>query len=473
MKVAVLHYHFDRGGVTRVVSSTLQGFDNYPGCSFGLLSGRPVHEIDAPTSVIPGLDYSTGSSTAPDPDSLYREVIREARTLFRGEDPDVWHIHNPALGKNTAFTGLVARLARDGRALLLHEHDFAEDFRPANYTLRESHRAPGDPAFPYSARVRYAVLNERDARLLAQAGLPDEFLVRLPNPVPPTPLLPPVDPNSALILYPVRALARKNLGEFLLLAQAMDADLRWQSTLPPTNPAYQPRFEDWKKLAAELSLPVELGAAASGHETFEERMAAARAVVTTSVAEGFGLSFLEPWTHGRPVFGRDLPEVTEEFRSQGISLQSFYREFPIPAEAVDLPTVAESWCNGLESAYQAFGIDAPAEAIRSRADSIRRSPTVDFSSLSEPLQMDALRTISEKGIPTRPPVQLPDPDSDRIARMRALILESYSLPHYVDRLANVYTALANSESEPLSSLAPRDILGQFLHPARFHPHFGG
>ncbi|MEM9018298.1 MAG: hypothetical protein AAGC68_14890, partial [Verrucomicrobiota bacterium] len=61
MRIAILHYHFDRGGVTRVVSSTLEAFRNRNDYQFAILSGRPVQGLEAPSKLIPGLNYSSKS----------------------------------------------------------------------------------------------------------------------------------------------------------------------------------------------------------------------------------------------------------------------------------------------------------------------------------------------------------------------------------------------------------------------------
>ncbi|MGE9290101.1 MAG: glycosyltransferase [Puniceicoccales bacterium] len=471
MNVAILHYHFDRGGVTRVVSSTLDAFRDQPEYRFGILSGRPVTGLDAPTALIPGLNYSTPSITTPTVGELYAEVIESARNLFGGREPDVWHIHNPALGKNSSFCGLIQRLANDGRALLLHEHDFAEDFRPANYRLRESSRKSGEFPFPFSPRIRFAVLNQRDAQLLIQAGLPAEFLSQLPNPVPPAPHTAPLNLESDLILYPVRALARKNLGEFLLLAHSLGSDYRWETTLPPTNAQYQERFRQWTDLADSLNLPVRLGVALQDDRPLEDRLAESRAVVTTSVAEGFGLSFLEPWTYGRPVFGRDLPEITDEFRQHGIPLESLYSTFTVPAGAVDRSEVARRWRNGIESAYSAFTTEPPTEELDAFCESLRTAEQVDFSLLGEDLQAECLRKVIQSKIPIDPPVSPPAPSEDELARIRSRILQTYSPEAYAAQLGNLYQELIEAPSEPPSQVNPDLILREFLHPNRFHPHF--
>jgi len=470
MNVAILHYHFDRGGVTRVVSSTLDAFRGDSSIRFGLLSGRPVEGMGAPVELIPELDYSSPDGISPDPAKLLSKVVAAARKLFGGQDPDVWHIHNPALGKNTAFCGLVHRLATEGHALLLQEHDFAEDFRPANFRLREQGREPTAAPFPHAPRVRFATINGRDKEILQAAGIPAERVFPLPNPVPPTEeFFPPSDSN--ILLYPVRALARKNLGELLLLAYAAGDRYRWETTLPPTNPAYRAQFARWKEVAASLDLPVRLGVADEEDIPFSERMASCRAVVTTSVAEGFGLSFLEPWTYGRPVIGRDLPEITGEFRNEGIPLASLYNEFPIPAAAVDRLAVAKQWRSGIEFAYEAFGVPAPEADLNPIECRLREAEQIDFALLGEKLQESTLINLRREEIPIYSPLPEINSLATETEAISNKILSRFSIESYAAKLRGIYETLAQSPEESLASANPVDVLRGFLRPERFRPHF--
>jgi glycosyltransferase involved in cell wall biosynthesis len=63
-------------------------------------------------------------------------------------------------------------------------------------------------------------------------------------------------------------------------------------------------------------------------------------VVSTSINEGFGLGFLEPWLFGKAVVGRDLPQVTSDFRKKGLSFPSLYQTLKIEGE--DFSTLDDS-----------------------------------------------------------------------------------------------------------------------------------
>ena len=47
-------------------------------------------------------------------------------------------------------------------------------------------------------------------------------------------------------------------------------------------------------------------------------------IITTSYLEGFGLFFIESWFHKRSIIGRDLPQITSDFKSSGIKLEHMY-----------------------------------------------------------------------------------------------------------------------------------------------------
>ena len=103
---------------------------------------------------------------------------------------------------------------------------------------------------------------------------------------------------------------RKNLGELALLASA-HPDFHFANSLGPTNPAFNPIFEKWKQFGNELGLPLTYGLGEQSNASFPEMVG--QSIITVSVAEGFGLGFLEPWTFGKSLCGRNLPDITSDF----------------------------------------------------------------------------------------------------------------------------------------------------------------
>ena len=185
MKIALVHYHLEPGGVTRVLENTIQSWkDSGKGPDdWVILSGRPyTGKILDQVRVVEGLDYATLTDSI-DPNTLRLRMEDAARDAL-GQLPDLWHVHNHSLGKNCLVPHVVARLAREDERIVLQIHDLAEQGRPANYQLVANCRT----LYPFSPRIRYAFLNSRDRDIFTAAGLPPENATLLPNPVSTAPL---------------------------------------------------------------------------------------------------------------------------------------------------------------------------------------------------------------------------------------------------------------------------------------------
>lgn len=490
-RVAIVHYHLRRGGVTRVIETAgreLRRLD----VPVVVLSGEPPETAPAadavPVCVVPALGYDEHASCdAAAVRSLTRTLTAQAATALDGV-PDVWHFHNHALGKNPAVTCLAATLAREGVAVLLQCHDFAEEQRPGNWRLLVETVGAGsadglDAAlYPLATHARMAVLNARDRRILLQAGAPPEMVMTLPNPV-----VPPVTLDQAASamaadadaprhwVYLTRAIRRKNLGEFILWAAqaaALGSQDDFKTTLAPTHPRDQIEYLAWQRLAALLKLPVCFGVGLDGARAFQLMLQQATGLATTSVAEGFGLAFLEPWLLGRSVVGRRLPEITPEMEHAGIDLSILYDRLEVPLEWVGRQTLFDKLKHGLNRTYRDYGMCVPDAAAERAMDAIVRSEGVDFGGLDEALQRRIVRRVAGSradAAALRPTDLAPDGiAAATIARNRERVLSVYAPAAYGARLLALYTELLDSAGGGgVSFLSAAAVLKQFLCPERF------
>jgi len=482
MNVVICHYHLRRGGVTRVIESACEALAAQ-GIVPLVLSGEPYGGDALPhVRVVPRLAYAAADA-APDPRSLADAMTAAARDHF-GAAPDLWHIHNHSLGKNPALIGAITRLLEDGAAALLQPHDFAEDGRPGNYAdILDFHRARSLPLdrmlYPLGDRVHYAVLNGRDHAVLRDAGCAQGNLHMLPNAVTPPPGIEISDtahklyPGRPVFAYPTRGIRRKNMGELLLLAAGFGKDRVFVSTLGPENPQWTAIHDSWSELARELRLPVELAAVGRGQCTFLDLVGRADAFITTSVAEGFGLAFLEPWLLAKPLCGRDLPEITRDFAAAGIRLGNLYTGLPVPLEWVGREACIGAFRDAMQRAYSRYGRDLRGDAPERAFDAVSDGELIDFGALTETLQEKAIRkaaaapaeTIAQ-ALPKDPLESLPS--AETIAHNRARIEAAYSLGHYGTRLHEIYKELLKGGSTARDALDPQDVLGAFMSPERFH-----
>jgi hypothetical protein len=480
MRIAIVHYHLKRGGVTRVIESTLRGFEtlrNSPDCV--VLAGEVPEDCSFKerARVVEGLHYSNTQKERPDCRTLKERLIRTATEALGGK-PDIWHIHNHSLGKNSAMPGVVADLAEDGEAILLHMHDFAEDGRPENYRLNQERPESAACLYPNIGRVHYAVLNARDNEIFNETGLDPARLHLLANPVEAhrrhteadgRPILEALGAER-VFLYPVRAVRRKNFGEMLLWSALADEGDVFATTLGPTNQNYIAAYERWQAFAREHKLPVRFGIGETHDWSFEAIMQSAHAILGTSIAEGFGLAFLEPWLFGKAIVGRDLPAITADFKARGIELDGLYESLPIPADWIDTERLKADITKGLSQAYAAYERPLPDDAVERALDAIRPRPEhIDFAGLNEPLQESVIkRVLSEPSAASELPELSVLPDAAKVAENAERITQTYSLSKYTENLSRVYAEICASENTAATQyIDPNKVLDGFLQPERF------
>lgn len=505
MKIVIAHHHLGAGGVTRVIANHLLALDAAlaeadDGIEVALLAdgqneGWPadldsrLQNIVLHRRVVPSLAYRAGLTG--NAEQLAGDVRKALKNIGFSGETDVMHVHNHSLGKHSVWGAALLHLSREA-GLLLQCHDFAEDFRPDNYrVLTNSYGgALANANYFQGVHVHYATLNGRDLSVLAKAGVPAERLHFLPNPVPPAPPAADRDaaraklsesfgvgPGQPYWLYPVRGIRRKNVGELCLLAAAGQGRITPGITLCPTNPKERKFYERWKQFAsmAKHRLPMVFDTGEEGGLTFAENLAAADRVVTTSVAEGFGMVFLEAWLADRMLVGRDLPDITADFRAAGLNLDSLVSRIDVPIEWVG----ADEYVARLVAAYgkvaEAYGRPALSEAD-ARASLDQRAPDgqIDFADLDETLQERVIAKVASDPAAAETVFgQWQDVTDDEerqelIAANRRVVESEFDLISTGRRLLELYSQIAQaprgSYDAPADSAA---ILDEFLSVERF------
>jgi len=464
--VAIVHYHLRGGGVTRVIQHAVRALAQRGVRCVVIVGERPddALALEAEIAIVPALAYDATGDADALADDL--EAVCDGRA-------EVFHIHNHALGKNRVLPPAVRRLAERGRRLVLQPHDFAEDGRPANYRALVDDLGRGGAAalsralYPVADHVRYVTLNQRDATLLASAGMTQRLSV-LPNAVDlslaeaPDPLV----RDGRLFLYPTRAIRRKNLGEMLLWAALGGAGDRFAATLAPQNPKERPRYERWKRFAAEYKLPVAFEVGDRCDTSFAALLGTADAMITTSIAEGFGLAFLEPALAGRPIVGRDLPQITADFKAAGVALPNLYAHAPIALPGLR-DRLAEALRPALTEAFAAYGRQATPHDIDAALGAAETGGGIDFARLDEPLQEQVIAAAVAGDLPS-PPALCDDLSGASVESNAAAIRTAFSLERYGERLAALYDEAMRSEPGPVDALDASRVLDAFLDPARFY-----
>lgn len=457
MNVALLHYHVKPGGVTTVIKHQIAALKD--DCNVAVLASNvPNEDIGAKVLAVPSIAYDTEVAATITPEDVAREIERALATHFTNRC-DVLHVHNPTLAKNSRLLKALELLRDRGQRLFLQIHDFAEDGRPDVYYDKG-----------YVADVHYGVINSRDYNVLIKAGLKEEGLHIIENKVSPFSEAPPC--HDGYVLYPVRAIRRKNMGEAILLSHFLDKDDTVAFTLPPSSASDIDSFSIWQSFVKQHNLRVAFNVA---HTTpFPELVARAKFIITTSVNEGFGFTYLEPWTAGKTVFGRNLPHVCNDFKRNGLDLTHLYDAFYIPTRAFDVTAFYTAFSTSLAKHAEAFGYALDPAHVRRVFRQITKYGTIDFGVLDETRQMEVIQSVladrayDEEIVRHNPwleRLRVFKEDAALVARNRAIVLDRYGNENYREKLLAIYHAVC--ETPVQQAIEQRIVLAEFIKPEEY------
>jgi FMN phosphatase YigB (HAD superfamily)/glycosyltransferase involved in cell wall biosynthesis len=443
-----------------------------------ILAGEGSLDTDLPLHLVPGLAYRNEGGE--DAAGLLQSIHKAAATAL-GNPPDVWHFHNHSLGKNPALCRVVSLLAEENQRLVLQLHDLAEDGRPSDY----QNIAGCTHLYPFGPRIRYVFLNTRDRNVFTAAGLPERNSHVGINPIECVKIPPPDDGCPPLVFAPIRGIRRKNIGELVFLSALAPQGSRFAISRAPENPSALAIHETWRRFAASQRLPIEFdvtdrippaqGAAAD----FASWIAHSTHWASSSVAEGFGLPFLEAIACGRPLLGRNLPHVSAEHQPHGIRTGDLYDQLLVPAEWVDATILRDHLFTTLERNHRAWQRPLTRRIRDAVLDSLFHGDRLDFGNLPEALQQGVIERIAEPGCRRVPTIKTAN-DSLPAFEWLALALANrtpaasprqlapYSQDAWLDALREIHQELPGHAPGGIAYLPPERILDAFLTPDSFH-----
>ncbi len=354
MEVIIVHSHLNPGGVTRIIESQVESLRKM---KVKVIAGdcrnrEKITSRGAECVAFTPLNYLEIKRYSD------KEINRklEEMTKFLGDltnADSVLHIHNLNLGKNPVVTYAVYQLAKEGVPVFNHAHDFAED-RPVNFQflkeIIEGHfgKKLNDVLYPDLHNYHFGVLNSFDQKRLEKYGVKKERILWLPNPVTLETELDTtkksgykkeicrqlnLNEKKLLVIYPVRVIQRKNIGEFILLAVLFKNKAEFVVTQPPKNPVEILLYEKWLEFCREHKFSVTFEAGEKVN--FEKLIIAGDFCITTSYREGFGMVYLEPWLLNTPVVGRNIGFLTKDFLADGFQFSALYDKIIVPGQSED------------------------------------------------------------------------------------------------------------------------------------------
>jgi hypothetical protein len=432
MKIAFIHYHLKTVGVTTFLKQQLEALKN--DCHMCVITGElPPTSFPVNIIHIPELAYTSVYRKPFEPADVAAAVVRKIRDHFDGPC-DIVHVHNPLLAKNSKFLDILKALQKRGLHLLLQVHDFAEDGRAQLY-YKEG----------YPADCHYCVVNSRDYRILLKSGLKKPGLHQLFNCVSSPQIPPKAVAEEPLVVYPIRAIRRKNIGEALLWSLLLGDEIKLSITLPPNSAPDIASYKSWKVFAANHRLRVEFDSGLN--RPFENIVCSAHSLLTTSITEGFGFSFLEPWLFDKFVWGRKLPDICIDFESRGVDLDHMYTQLMVPIEGFDSKGFFSQWRKTIKVAARIYGVQIDPAQIQDAYDAITENDMIDFGLLGEKFQKQVLqyllseRAYMQKLLSVNPLLSnfgSTTAHKDIIKSNRNAVADNYHMAQYRENLLKLY-----------------------------------
>lgn len=498
MTAAIVHYHLDPGGVSRVIADASRVL-TAAGVRHVILIGNEEtvarascpEPSNAPIRTIPGLGYlpNPGNLTA----ASLATQLRAAACETLGRPPKIWHFHNHSLGKNALLTEVVTLLAMENERIVLQIHDLAEDGRPENYGIISDNTR----IYPFSPRIQYAFLNSRDLQIFTTAGLPRKNACILANPINPSSQSKILNPQSStinqyssphsppLLFAPIRGIRRKNLGELVLLAALAPEGTRVAISRAPLDPAALAIHDRWSRLARREGLPIGFGVtdrfmpASRTSASFESWLSHSTHIITTSVSEGFGLPFLEAAANGKPLLGRNIKHLTNDHADHEIRTGNLYDQLLIPLDWIDFTILRDHLKTTLERNYRFYKRRLTRETPTLIIAALIHHGWLDFGNLPEPLQQGVIERMKDPASRYVPLVKIGTETHPAIEWLAAAIenrtptatpdqLDPYTIDFYQKNITTLYTRLSRRVASTVQFVPPDKILSHFLAPDAFH-----
>jgi glycosyltransferase involved in cell wall biosynthesis len=332
MKILFIHYSYKIDGVTRVVLNNIKGLATHSNELKFIVAGDA---FEFPMSEEIDQRYIDWNA---------EDIFSQLQKI--SQDADVIIIENPTIGIFPRATLAFKKFSENNpdKKIIYRIHDFVED-RP--FLLDNFKKICGDlnKIYPQSSNVSFLTLTSFDKKRLINKGvqnvsvLPNSIIVsdfetdkerafKLRKTFEDNGI---INPEEIILTYPVRVLRRKNIEEAILLTKLMNKESTQTYRLIVTIPFEKDYENEIENLAKEYDVPCSIGKT-SKYLSFDKKEKYTIAdlylisdlVISTSVCEGFGLAFVEPWLAGTPVIGRKINSVTEDFENNGIDLTNLY-----------------------------------------------------------------------------------------------------------------------------------------------------
>jgi hypothetical protein len=428
MKLVIFHYHLLPGGVTGVIDASVRALitncteieavtlvcgreDNAAQVLEKIETALPQAARIASIHIMKEIDYFPADNNP----QVSVEAMKAGLLAHFAQDDEIWWVHNYQLGKNPVFTRAILDIAADypQQRILLHIHDFPECSRYQNLKILRTQVTNPYPVFP---NLRYAVINMRDYQYLVDAGIPEDAVFLLLNPISFTPApegdrdaikasliktfsdkFPSFKTDAPVLFYPVRTIRRKNIFESAMIARLTSWNLL--VTLPGVS-EQERKFSSVVQssyingeIPGMWGIGTEIEKAGIG---FRDLIAVSDAVISSSVQEGFGYLFVNSILWKKPLLARYLDildGITDTFEGHP---HDFYFTFLVDNPKPQRKSLLKQYNDKVDT-LASFLPEHIIEALAVELNETVGAHAVDFSFLPVDIQRETLKKLDDGG----------------------------------------------------------------------------
>jgi hypothetical protein len=338
--------------------------------------------------------------------------------------------HNLTMGKNCALSSAFAQSARscehlpDDVSFFSVIHDFSEEGRTdclkQIYDLQDLGIDIWNDLYPKTNNLRFVAPNRQNYLLLKKSGFNVEMLS---NPVEIEKVKlhrvvlkkreafkklirysnserVPIDPALPTLFYPARVISRKNIIEALLVSNIICKVNLLVGKCGPSA-AHRALYSKIRKLCVKYKASVVFDCS----EPFTPKKSknsfpsilfdVADACISTSIAEGFGYAFYEPWTNNKYIIGRRPMDFSP---LPGMKFPGLYTRMPIPVSWIPIDDCVRKYFDRMRQYYHVRNVKRYSSFAKFRPEfkaAFIKNNTIDFACLDETTQFNVAQRLLE------------------------------------------------------------------------------
>ena len=168
------------------------------------------------------------------------------------------------------------------------------------------------------------------------------------------------------------------------------------------------------------------------------------------------------------MYGRDLPDITREFKAVGVRFANLYERLDVPLDWLDWKTLRRKAWAGLQHVMGAYGREPDPLSLERTLKAWINDEHIDFGRLDEDMQERIIRHLldspTDRSALKPQALTMTDAEEATLVGNRSAVEKVFSLQRYGQQLMEIYHLLLDATATSPESLDSGVILDSYLAP---------